>query len=261
MALFHSCFFSDVLGMQSRAEVILPDRLEEGRPLPTLYLLHGLSDDETIWCRHTCLELYARGYYLAVVMPNAHRSFYLDSDDGHTKYFTYITEELPKLMESFFPLAKEREHRFIAGLSMGGYGAFKCALARPDRYAAAASFSGVMDFVQAVQNWDFLQTHVCEDSASAAPSNLFASAEQLMTLAKLSPDVKVPKLYQECGTEDFLYQQNIAFRDFATKLGMPHEYHERPGTHNWEFWNECIRKTLAWLPLQTESNKTKAIGV
>jgi S-formylglutathione hydrolase FrmB len=144
---------------------------------------------------------------------------------------------------------------------MGGYGAFKCALARPDRYAAAASFSGVMDFPKALQGWDFLQARISEDSANAAPSNLFVAAEQLMALSKLSNDVKVPMLYQECGTEDFLYSQNIAFRDLAQKLGMPYEYHERPGTHNWEFWNECIRKTLAWLPLQTETNKTSAIGV
>lgn len=261
MALFHSCFFSDVLGMQSRAEVILPDRLEEGRPLPTLYLLHGLSDDETIWCRHTCLELYARGYYLAVVMPNAHRSFYLDSDNGHTKYYTYITEELPKLMESFFPLAKERKHRFIAGLSMGGYGAFKCALGRPDLYAAAASFSGVLDFSKAVDNWDYLQTIVGKETTNSAPNNLFITAEELINKAKSNSDIQIPKLYQECGTEDFLYQHNIDFRDFALRMGLPLEYHERPGTHNWEFWNECIRKTLAWLPLQTETNKTSAIGV
>lgn len=261
MALFHSCFFSDVLGMQSRAEVILPDRLEEGRPLPTLYLLHGLSDDETIWCRHTSLELYARGYYLAIVMPNAHRSFYLDSDDGHTRYFTYITEELPKLMESFFPLAKEREHRFVAGLSMGGYGAFKCALARPDRYAAAASFSGVLDFEYAYRNWEYLSTVISEETVATAPTNIIDAANKLAALSKLTPEIKMPKLYQECGTEDFLYESNIKFRDNALSNGLPLEYHERPGTHNWEFWNECIRKTLAWLPLQTESNKTTAIGV
>ena len=99
MALFHANFYSDVLGMQSSAEVILPDRPDPARKLPVLYLLHGLSDDHTIWQRRTSIDRYAAAYYLAIVMPNGHRSFYTDMKHGRP-YFTYMTAELPRLMES-----------------------------------------------------------------------------------------------------------------------------------------------------------------
>ena len=117
-------FFADTLGKCTQCEVLLPDRPDPARPVPALYLLHGLSDDQSIWMRRTAIELYAGGLYLAVVMPNGDRSFYSDLRDG-SRYFAYATEELPRLMESYLPISRERAGRFVAGLSMGGWGAFK----------------------------------------------------------------------------------------------------------------------------------------
>ena len=71
-------FFADTLGKCTQCEVLLPDRPDPARPVPALYLLHGLSDDQSIWMRRTAIELYAGGLYLAVVMPNGDRSFYSD---------------------------------------------------------------------------------------------------------------------------------------------------------------------------------------
>ena len=110
---------------------------------PVLYLLHGLSDDETIWMRRTSIERYAAQYGLAVVMPNGARSYYADMLRGG-KYWTYLSEELPKVMQSFFRISDRREDTFAAGLSMGGYGAMKLALHCPERFAAAASLSGAL---------------------------------------------------------------------------------------------------------------------
>src|SRR5690606_35149889 len=114
---------------------------------PVLYLLHGLSDDDTIWLRRTSIERYVAGLGLAVVMPNVHRSFYADMAYGG-QYWTFLTEELPRVAGDFFPLSDAREDNYVAGLSMGGYGAFKWALSYPERFAAAGSLSGVLDLAK-----------------------------------------------------------------------------------------------------------------
>src|SRR6476619_7886720 len=105
---------------------------------PVLYLLHGLSDDDTIWLRRTSIERYVAALGLAVVMPQVHRSFYTDEAYGN-RYWTYLSEELPEIVHGFFRLSRRREDTFVAGLSMGGYGALKWALRDPGRFAAAAS--------------------------------------------------------------------------------------------------------------------------
>lgn len=256
MALFHSNFYSDVLGMQSNAEVILPERPDPARKMPVLYLLHGLSDDHTIWQRRTSIERYASAYYLAVVMPNAHRSFYTDMKSGRP-YFKYMTEELPRLMESFFPLSSKREERFVAGLSMGGYGAFKIAINLPDRYAAGASLSGVLDIGGAwTRNAEFFP-EVFGKSVRNPPDNVLASVDKLVAG---TPKKKWPKLFQFCGTDDFLYQDNQVFRAHAKKAGLPVTYKESSGGHTWDLWDERIKEVLAWLPLSDKVEHTTAIG-
>ena len=144
MAFLNTHFFANSLGMCTRCNVLLPDRPQADRPIPALYLLHGLSDDETIWMRRSSIELFANRYYLAVVMPCGDRSFYSDLPNG-SNYFQYVGEELPSLMESYFHLRTDREGRFIAGLSMGGFGAARAALTYPECYAAWGSLSGMVD--------------------------------------------------------------------------------------------------------------------
>jgi S-formylglutathione hydrolase FrmB len=153
MAFLDVHAFSDALRMQVSFHVLLPQQTtqEIGVHLgkqrvshPVLWLLHGLSDDHTIWLRRTSIERYAAARNLAVVMPAAGRSFYQDMVGGPA-YWTFLTEELPALCRNWFPISGEREDNFVAGLSMGGYGALRMALACPGRYAAAASLSGALD--------------------------------------------------------------------------------------------------------------------
>ena len=256
MALFHSNFYSDILGMQSNADVILPDRPDPSRKMPVLYLLHGLSDDHTIWQRRTSIERYASSYYLAIVMPNAHRSFYTDMKAGR-RYFAYMTEELPSLMESFFSLSNKREDRFVAGLSMGGYGAFKMAINLPGRYAAGASLSGVLDIAGAwARNSDFFPD-VFGDSVVNPPDNVLAAVDKLVAD---TPKKQWPKLFQFCGTDDFLYEDNVNFQAYVKKAGLPVTYREGPGGHDWAVWDARIQEVLAWLPLSNQVTRTSAIG-
>lgn len=240
------------LGRQTIVNVILPDSMKGGERVPALYLLHGLSDDHTTWCRQTSVERYAAPYRLAIVMPDARRSFYTNTPGGE-HFFDFLTEELPERMESFLPISSARADRFVAGASMGGYGAFKAALNRPDLYAAAASFSGVLatDRLEARFGEPLVrEVFGSPEAARRRPHNLDLVAEDVARAAAIPP----PLLYQVCGTGDFLYAENTAFRDRAISLGLSLAYFEGPGTHGWGFWDASIRDALAWLPLRDRFN-------
>ena len=147
MAFLRVDFYSEALGSGTGMNVLLPEAAQGigfdasagTGALPVLYLLHGLSDDHTAWMRRTSLERYAASRRLAVVMPCGGRSFYTNEAHGG-RYWDFISEELPRAVQSFFPVSRRREDTFAAGLSMGGYGALKLALRHPDRYAAGQFF-------------------------------------------------------------------------------------------------------------------------
>ena len=145
MALIRLDHYSESVKMSLPLNIILPEPVEmKNCPMSerkVLYLLHGLSDDASAWQRFTSIELYTRKYGLVVIMPSAGRSFYTDQSNGQC-YFTYLVDELPEYLNAVFNLQPKPEKTLIAGLSMGGYGAFKAALLRPELYHAAGSFSG-----------------------------------------------------------------------------------------------------------------------
>lgn len=258
-------FFSETTGMRATMNVILPQRPlaeshADSRPAyRTLYLLHGYSDDHTAWQRWTSIERYVEGLNLAVVMPTVHLSFYTDMVHGG-KFWQFISEEVPAIARDLFPLSADPADTFVAGLSMGGYGAFKLALTHPDRFAAAASLSGALDIREVVKAHN--------DPANAAwlvqMRNIFGSdlrkisgsTHDLFTLAEAVATRKSqPRLYQCCGTEDFLYVDNLRFRDHAKALPLDLTYEEGPGEHNWAYWDRMIQKVLAWLPLPSPNEK------
>ena len=258
MALIHCNFYSEVLQLCSSIYVILPEskRSSDGkliskrkRKYPTLYLLHGRSDDHTIWQRRTSIERYVADIDLAVVMPAVERSFYADMAHG-LRYWTYVSEELPTLVRSLFPLSDRREDNFVAGLSMGGYGAFKLGMTYPDRYAAAASLSGALDIASLAKpdipeiHEEFKRIFGNSRRIKGSPNDLFSLAKQL-TESKFAD---IP-LYQWCGTEDVLHWFNLRFRDHAKSLGMNLTYEDGPGEHEWGAWDRQIQRVLEWLPL------------
>jgi putative tributyrin esterase len=258
MALIHCHFFSQVLGLMATMSVILPDLgpLEAGvasknlrTRYPTLYLLHGLSDDHTVWQRRTSIERYVEGLNLVVVMPAVQRSFYTDMETGGQRYWTFISEEVPAVARHFFPLSEDRDENYVAGLSMGGYGAFKLALTYPERYTAAASLSGTLDVVRFAQADQAAGQNVLKhvfgetEALADSPNELFHLASQLVEQGRSRPS-----LYQWCGTEDFLYADNVHFREHAESLDLAVTYEEGPGEHDWSCWDTQIQRVLAWLP-------------
>jgi putative tributyrin esterase len=254
MALIHCDFYSEVLGTSSAMTVILPPAVHSKRsakPHPTLWLLHGLMDDHTTWVRQTSLERYVEGLGLAVVMPSAGRSFYADMARGY-RYWTFVSEELPRLARAMFPLSAARQDNFVAGLSMGGYGAFKLALRCPDRFAAAASLSGSLDMT----HHEGGPVALAELETIFGPlARLAGSDNDLLALAKKMGRSRGqrPALYQWCGTEDYLYEDNLRFRNTAKRAGLDLTYEEGPGTHEWACWDRQIRRVLEWLPLQRKA--------
>ncbi len=251
MALINLDFFSEALGMQSEVLVVMPQRggLGEigvtnnggGKKIKVLYLLHGLSDDQTIWMRRTSIERYAGYYGICVVMPNGHRSFYTDMKYGGD-YYKYITKELPMRMQEFFNVSDRREDTFIAGLSMGGYGALKAALREPDRYAAASALSAVTDIAEFCGERSELFTAIFGEG-QAVPDE-----DDLIKLVDAHKNDKIkPGIFIGIGRQDGLYDQNVRFKKILEDNGYDLTYRDSDGVHCWEFWDEYIQYTLQWM--------------
>jgi putative tributyrin esterase len=255
MAHLRCDFFSEALSLGTSMTVLLPQPAAPigmpsgatGGPPPVLYLLHGLSDDDTAWLRRTSIERYAAALGLAVVMPQVHRSFYTDQASGGGRYWTFLTEELPELVGSLFRVSQRREDTFAAGLSMGGYGALKWALRQPERFAAAASLSGALDVAA-------LRARRARAEDPRMFDRIFGAAgippqEDLFALLRSQAERDLPPLYLGCGTEDALIADNHAFRDACAEVKVPLETSFSAGSHEWGYWDEKIQDVLAWLPL------------
>jgi putative tributyrin esterase len=253
-------FFSEALSLSTSMTVVLPQRTStqigmagsaSADPPPVLYLLHGLSDDDTTWIRRTSIERYAAPLGLAVVMPQVHRSFYTDEAYGG-RYWTFLSEELPDLVGSLFRVSDRPEDTFVAGLSMGGYGALKWALRQPDRFAAAASLSGAANLTGVRTSRERPEDprmfeRIFGDAAVAG------GPDDLRRLLDQSDPSALPPLYLCCGTEDQLIDDNVALRDALAAAGAKVTADFGPGEHDWAYWDARIQDVLAWLPLRAEA--------
>ena len=238
--------------------VIMPERaatrigtdgnVRAGEGVPVLYLLHGLSDDHSTWMRRTSVDRYVSSLGLAVVMPCVHRSYYTNMAHGY-RYWDFVSEELPAIVQSMFKVSTRRRDTFVAGLSMGGYGAFKLGLRKPEQYAAACSLSGAVDMAGRAASFEGDEIPDDMHLVFGTVANIQSEENDLLActsrLAK-SPGEK-PFFYQWCGTEDFLYADNISFRDHAVKEGLEVLYEEGPGDHQWCYWDEKLQRFLQLL--------------
>jgi putative tributyrin esterase len=258
MALIRIDHVPETVQVNLPLNILLPDPGSmKGVPVAkrkVLYLLHGLSDDASAWQRYTSIETIAAAYGLVVVMPSVGRSFYTDLPNGQ-KYFTYLTEELPRYLKEVFGLAPRRADTLIAGNSMGGYGAIKAALLRPERYCAAASFSGVLslEFLMAFPN----------DPRIPEFATLFGDLDKLsgsehdpaawLKRAAKKPS-RVPRLFITCGRQEDVYPLSGMFFAQCQSLGIQAEYHEEDARHDWFNWDVQIRRFLSSVlePVQPE---------
>ena len=269
MAFFQVNFFSPTLGFNTDLHVFIPtpnsdellnhkrsDYFKPGAKFQVLYLLHGAYGDNTDWTRLTSIEKYAQKHRLAVVMPSASNSFYQNMYCG-SDYLTYLTEELPAFVQALFPISTKRENTFVAGLSMGGYGAVKLAVEKPQQYAACASLSGAIDLAAIMGQvssgeitgpfrWDAVFEHPQQVVGSDA--DLFALIEK-----RKQQGAVLPRIFQSCGTEDFIYKANVSAAQKLRALGVELTYEEHPGIHDWDYWDTHIQRALDWMQLADDS--------
>ena len=193
---------------------------------PVLYLLHGYGNNHATWNGYTSVELYAEERNIAVVMLSAENKGYTNHG-GDDNYFDFISHELPEFVQSMFPVSSRPEDTYIAGLSMGGYGALVHGLSQSERFAAIGSFSGA--------------TRMRKD---AAPEfDPYALAEKCAKEDRRRP------MYISCGDKDGLIDANIEFKDMLTKLGFDVTWVVGEGyQHEWRFWNREVEAFLDWIP-------------
>ena len=265
MALMEVKFFAETLGMCTSCYVILPQKKQgigvEGSKIqkdryPVLYLLHGASDDHTIWLRRTSIERYVSSMGLAVVMPEVLLSRYENMVHG-LRYQDFIVEELPKVMESFFRISGKREDKYIAGLSMGGMGSLKIGLQHPDKYNAVGILSSGNLFYRRDRGSALARGRA---SGGAPIMEAVYGTSDLSKLQKsewdpfvlgeknLAAGIKMPRFFHACGTEDFLIDAaRITKQWFEDHPDITYEYHEGPGAHTWAFWDEWIQAYLEFI--------------
>lgn len=244
MAFLHCRTHSKELKKAVEVNVIYPTAA--GEPAGVVYLLHGLSDDASIWCRRTSIERYAERRGIAVVMPDGGRGFYTDALHG-ARYWSYIAEELPEEMRRIFRLPEGRKRTFAAGLSMGGYGALKLGLRHPERFAAVGALSAVADVRHRLRAADTAAWQTELRLIFGSGSRLAAEGNDLFALAEAATasGKKLPRIISFCGAEDRLLGDNRKFAAHLERLKYP-EFHayERPGAHTWEFWDAHIVEVL-----------------
>ncbi len=242
MSLHEIRYFSQALQKSTGTLVILPDKSIPG-PYHCMLLLHGLSDDYSAWMRRTSIERYVADKPIIVVMPDGGRGFYVDALQGF-QYLQALAYELPELLHHWF---KVEGKWCTAGLSMGGYGAFRLALERPGLFASAVSLSGAMIIGRHYPTEKPDSDNPREEPFIREFLPIMGIAkpggrDDLLALAQRANPL--PALRFHCGTEDFLIESNRTMHREMTEFGIKHEYQEFSGDHNWEYWDEHIRDAI-----------------
>jgi len=258
MAVIKMNFLSQALGMQTNVTICLPSfsfadimggRKEvyvPGMKYQVLWLLHGGTGDDSDYVNFSNIVRYADDNKIAVVMPSDYNAGYNDvqSEDGgligSAKYYTFVVEELPKMLRSIFPFSDKREDNFVAGLSMGGFGTFKCAMLNPEKYAAALCMSGAgSDPSEGGPNLFHVEPGTPLDAWFMAKKNVEEGKE-------------LPKMFLTVGDKDFTLEGMQKTNKYLNELGYDVLYEEVPGYgHEWDFWDLTLRKALKeWLPIR-----------
>lgn len=274
MAIAQVNFFSRSLHRQVTINAIIPVGKfhmpgmpeREKTPFKTLYLLHGIFGNYTDWLTRTRIAQWAETRNLAVIMPSGENSFYVDHEKSGALYGDYFGRELVEVTRELFPLSNKREDTFIAGLSMGGYGAVRTGLKYHETFSAIAGLSSGFVLESSVnatyESASIVRNRGYFESVFGDLDKLLGSDKDPKALIQLlkTSDAKIPQIYLSCGTEDFLLEHNRDYHQFLVENEVPHEYIEGPGAHTWEYWDEYILKVLDWLPLETLPPQPKAFG-
>ena len=265
MALIELKTFSKALKTKTNINVILPTPLtgevmggamggsngpvfpyySDSLNIPVLYLYHGTYGDEADWLRFSRIESYAQNYNIAIVMPNAANSCFRNMPRGGPSYYDFLTDELPSMINWMFPVSRKAEDTFVAGLSMGAFGAFYIGMSKPEIFSHVACLSGAYSgFLNRGDDSVWSLAFPPETNITGTDEDCYYLSEKLVKDGK-----GYPELYVCCGTEDFIYSENMKFKNHLDSIGFINTYHEQPGIHNWDFWDDEIKRILEWLPI------------
>jgi putative tributyrin esterase len=237
VAICETHYYSNSLQKQTACNIIISELPGFDGPYPVYYLLHGLSDDFTMWQRKTSIGRYVQMLPLMIVMPDGGRGFYTDAHEG-AAYESAMIQDLIPFIDRTFHTIPERKGRCIGGLSMGGYGAIKLALKHPDLFISANGHSGAYGFAHGTWRAEEIEfQRITGPDPVGGPDDIFALASQA------NPH-HLPSLRIDCGTSDFTLAQNRELHEHLQKEGIPHDYLEFPGAHDWSYWDKHVQSAL-----------------
>jgi putative tributyrin esterase len=243
---------SRLMGRPMPYQVIFPigykNGLDADRRFPVVFLLHGLSGHHDNWISKTMLVEYAAHSNAIVVTPEGGDGWYTDGGtNGSEKWESYIIKELIPEIDKKFRTIPTREKRAIAGLSMGGYGALKFGIKFPDMFVLAGSFSGALKAADyTVKSYPGEIGNTVEHIYGPIGSYVRKENDLFELLRSQSADStkKLPFIYLDCGTEDFLFQDSRDFGSLLIEKKVLHEYRQLPGAHNWAYWDKQVQEFL-----------------
>lgn len=228
-----------------------PGTVKEFKPYKTLYLLHGFTGNCDDWLHNSMIAEIAALFDIAVVMPDGVNGFYVDQPQSGIRGSEFIGKELISFTRRTFPLSAKREDTLIAGLSMGGYGTLYNSLKYSDVFGHAIALSTPVKALR------YESEHEPEERAFQLTSGFFEALHgdlstvhetdrntELHAKQLLASGKPVPDLYLACGYNDALVPENRELHEQLRGMGFPHIYEEGPGTHEWPFWNEYLRRGL-----------------
>ena len=262
MALLQVSYLSKALFRTIPLYVILPsDKIDyrtfgyandRDKKFKTLYLLHGLLGDCSDWVNGTRIRRWAEEKNLAVVMPSGDNAFYIDYPGTKNNYSDFIGKELVEVTRNMFPLSDKREDTYIAGLSMGGYGALRNGIVYSDTFSHVAGLSSAAHLFDGKEHDAMLMDEkaIFGDMEKAAKTDLNPTVAFDNLLKENRP---APKFYISCGTEDGLFDANVDFKNYLVGKGADVTWDEEKRGHDWDFWDSQIKKVLDWLPLEGEN--------
>lgn len=228
--------------------VLLPPGYPADAPYPTIYFLHDFfGSSAVLWREEVAQELTRRMETgempkVLVVAPDGGKGYWSDFHDGSRLYETWLTGELLETVERRYQVAPERRARAITGISMGGYGAVKAALRRPELYAEAGSLSGAL----IPWTWErlrdapfYLRLPLERVFGRSADSNSLADNDIHRLLRELAAsDAEPSRLVLRAGSQDDydLDDRSTTFAAIAQEVGVPVTLELEPGAHDWDYW-------------------------
>ena len=255
---------SKILGREVRYSIYLPDGYEATqRRYPTLYLLHGYTDDETGWSQFGEVNTIANEALakpdctpMIIAMPDAAATWYINDFAGKTRYEDFFITEFIPYIDSVYKTRSSKRYRAVAGLSMGGNGSLVYALKHPDLFAACAPLSAAVftdeEFTSFNnERWMGAKFDEVYGKYSEGKSRLNAHYYQnsVLKLAATTPAAKLNtvRFYIDCGDKDFLIKGNMALHALLIDQKVTHEFRVREGVHNWTYWRAALPEVLKFV--------------